>query len=61
MKNDQTIKININLTKSIRAADRRERAANDPWFGKRRKSGEIGRSKTKAAASRNACRRKAWA
>lgn len=48
-------------TKLIRASDRRDRAVNDPWFGKRRRAGEVGRTKTRAEASRTACRGKAWA
>lgn len=44
--------------KAIRRAERRERAENDPWFGKRRRAGEMGRTKTRAEASRRACRGK---
>lgn len=43
--------------KMIRAAERRERAENDPWFGKRRRAGEMGRFKTRAEKSRKACRK----
>jgi hypothetical protein len=45
--------------KMERRVERRLRAENDPWFGKRRRAGEMGRHKTKAAASRNACRKRA--
>ena len=44
-------------TKEIRTSERRDRAANDPWFGKRRRAGEVGRTKTRAEASRKACRK----
>lgn len=44
------------LAEQARKADRDWRAANDPWFGSRRRAGEVGRHKTKAEASRRACR-----
>ncbi len=44
--------------KAIRRSERRERAELDPWFGKRRRAGEMGRTKTRAEASRRACRGK---
>ncbi|TXH53643.1 MAG: hypothetical protein E6Q97_12820 [Desulfurellales bacterium] len=44
------------LVKRERRAERKIRAENDPWFGKRRRAGEMGRTKTKAEASRRACR-----
>jgi len=35
----------------------RERArTEDPWFGKRRSAGEMGRHKSRAAKNKNACR-----
>lgn len=40
----------------IRRAERAQRAANDPWFGKRRSAGEMGRTKSKAAKNKAACR-----
>jgi hypothetical protein len=43
-----------------RQAERAERAAADPWFGKRRSAGEMGRNKTRAAADKRACRGKNW-
>lgn len=46
--------------KMRRAAERAERAALDPWFGKRRPAGEMGRNKTRAAANKRACRGKNW-
>lgn len=47
--------------KVARRVEREFRAANDPWFGKKRRAGEMGRDKTRAAMSRNACRgRVAW-
>lgn len=42
--------------KMARRAERKARAAADPWFGKRRRAGEMGRTKTKAERSRRACR-----
>jgi len=46
----------------MKAAERRVAAEHDPWFGKRRSAGEMGRHKTKAAKSRQACRdRSLWA
>ncbi len=42
--------------KAIRRAERANRKANDPWFGKRRPAGEMGRSKSKAARDKRACR-----
>lgn len=47
---------NAERIKEARAAERRDRAARDPWFGKRRRAGEVGRTKTKAERSRRACR-----
>lgn len=44
----------------LRAAERAQRAAQDPWFGKRRPAGEMGRNKTRAAANKAACRGKRW-
>lgn len=46
--------------KMHRAAARQVAAAHDPWFGKRRSAGEMGRNRTKAAASKKACRGKNW-
>lgn len=46
--------------KMLRAAERAQRAAQDPWFGKRRPAGEMGRNRTKAAADKRACRGKSW-
>lgn len=43
--------------KDARRAERRYRAENDPWFGKRRRAGEHA-GPTKAKASREACRGK---
>lgn len=48
------------FARDVREAERRERAASDPWFGRRRKSGEIGRGKTKAGQSKRACRGSNW-
>jgi hypothetical protein len=49
------------LALAMRAAERRIAAEHDPWFGKRRKAGEMGRAKTKAEKSRQACRdRSLW-
>lgn len=42
----------------IRRAERAQRAANDPWFGRRRSAGEMGRNKTRAARDKAACRGK---
>lgn len=44
-----------------RRADREYRKAHDPWFGKRRRAGEMGRNKSKAAQSARACDKGAWA
>ena len=44
--------------KQIRRADREERRARDPWFGKRRRAGEMGQNKSKAALDKKACRGK---
>lgn len=47
--------------KMLRRAGRAQRAANDPYFGRRRSSGEMGRNKSKAARNKAACRGKvAW-
>ena len=43
--------------KMERRAERAARAAHDPYFGKRRKAGEMD-GPTKAKASRDACRGK---
>jgi len=45
-----------NKAAEIRRAERAVRAANDPWFGKRRPGGEMGNAKSKAARSKGACR-----
>ena len=42
--------------KAARKAERDYRKANDPWFGKRRKSGEMGNRKSKAARDKRAAR-----
>jgi hypothetical protein len=48
------------LALRARAVDREIRKENDPWFGRRRKSGEMA-GLTKANASKRACRdRKDW-
>lgn len=47
-------------SKMIRRAERAERAERDPWFGKRRSAGEMGRNKSKAARNRVACRKGNW-
>lgn len=39
-----------------RAADREARKADDPWFGRRRSAGEMGRNRSKAGRSKAACR-----
>jgi hypothetical protein len=50
---------NVNeIAKLERRVERKLRAQHDPWFGKRRRAGEMGRTKTKAEASRTACRKK---
>lgn len=49
-----------NDPKVRRQVERDLRAANDPWFGKRRSAGEMGRNKTRAAANKAACRGKNW-
>lgn len=49
-----------NDPKVRRQVERDLRAANDPWFGKRRSAGEMGRNKTRAAANKRACRGKSW-
>lgn len=46
------------VTKAAKRAERADRKANDPWFGKRRSAGEMGRAKSKAAKNRRACRGK---
>lgn len=43
-----------------RRAERNARAEFDPYFGKRRSAGEMGRNRTKAAADKRACRGKNW-
>jgi hypothetical protein len=45
-------------TKSRRRVERKIRAENDPYFGRRRAAGEMGNKKSKAAVNRNACRGK---
>lgn len=47
-----------NDIKMIRRAGRAHAAANDPYFGKRRSAGEMGRNKSKAARNKAACRGK---
>lgn len=47
-----------NMAAEIRRAERAVRAANDPWFGKRRPAGEMGGRKSKAERNKNACRGK---
>jgi len=42
--------------KAIRRAERANRAANDPYFGKRRRAGEMGNKRSKAARNKAACR-----
>ena len=46
----------MSRAKSLRRAERAQRKAIDPWFGHRRRAGEMGRSKTKAAHNKGACR-----
>ena len=46
--------------KMRRRAERNARAEFDPYFGKRRSAGEMGRNRTKAAADKRACRGKNW-
>jgi len=41
---------------AVRGLRREQDRLDDPWFGKRRPAGEMGRTKTKAEASRKACR-----
>lgn len=41
---------------AARASERRERAEVDPWFGKRRRAGEVGNHRSKAARDKRACR-----
>lgn len=48
------------LAKEARGAERRFRAEHDPYFGKRRSAGEMGRTKSKAARSKAACRNFAY-
>jgi len=45
-----------------RGIARERRREDDPWFGKRRSAGEMGRQKTKAAHNKKACRgtRRDW-
>lgn len=46
--------------KMERKAERAARKANDPYFGKRRKAGEM-KGRTKSGDSRNGCRdRRLW-
>lgn len=42
----------------IRRSERALRAEHDPFFGRRRSSGEMGRSKSKAGRNKVACRGK---
>jgi hypothetical protein len=60
MKATTTNNIRRHEADMIRRAERAQRAANDPWFGRRRSAGEMGRSKSKAARSKAACRGKGW-
>lgn len=46
------------MAEMARASERRQRAEQDPWFGKRRKAGEMGNKHSKAAKSKRACRGK---
>lgn len=46
--------------KTIRRAERAARAAADPWFGRRRSAGEMGRTKTKAERSRRQARGRSY-
>lgn len=47
-------------TKMIRRSERKDRQANDPYFGKRRSSGEMGNKRSKAAKNKAACRKGNW-
>lgn len=47
-------------TKARRRAERSNRAEYDPYFGRKRPAGEMGRNKSKAARNKAACRGR-WA
>ena len=46
--------------KALRRNRRRQAAESDPWFGRRRRAGEVGRHKTKAAQDKRAARGRSW-
>lgn len=46
--------------KTRRRVERKIRAENDPYFGRKRPAGEMGRTKSKAARNKGACRGR-WA
>lgn len=51
--------MNSDDRKALKRLDRADRKANDPWFGKRRKTGMEGNRR--AIAAKQACRKGAWA
>lgn len=44
------------MAEMMRESERRQRAEQDPWFGKRRRAGEMGNKHSKAAKDKRACR-----
>lgn len=46
--------------KMMRRIEREQRRNSDPWFGKRRRAGEMGNKKSRAAKNKAACRKGNW-